>query len=71
MLHYPGPQSFEKLMEQLSSAFGVSAKDVAASVVREFVGETAWPAVRDAMNAAAQLRTEPVLLTSPRVLVFR
>jgi len=71
VMHYPGPQSFEDLMEQFSSMFGVSAKDLTASAIREFVGETSWPAVRDALNAAAQLRTEPVLLTSPRVLVFR
>lgn len=71
VLHYPGPQSFEDLLDQFSGAFGVSAESVAVAALRQMVGETAWPALRDAMGAMSQLRTEPVLLTAPRVLIFR
>ncbi len=71
VLHYPGPQSFDDLMSNFTSMFGVSAESVAVAALRELVGETAWPSVRDALNSVQQLRTEPVLLTAPRILIFR
>ncbi len=69
VLHYPGPQSFEDLMENLTGIFGVQSPELAA--LRELVGEASWTAIRDAMTALTQLRTEPVLLVSPRALIFR
>jgi protease-4 len=71
VLHYPGPQSFDDFLENLTSGFGVKVESAAIVAVRELVGPAAWDRVRDAMTAMTQLRTEPVLLVSPRALIFR
>jgi protease-4 len=71
VLHYPGPQSFEDFLDNLTGAFGMQAELPAVRAVRELVGPRAWDAVRDAMTAMTQLRKEPVLLVSPRTLIFR
>ena len=39
--------------------------------MEELLGANAWAALRDAATAVMQLRDEPVLLVSPRVLMFR
>ncbi len=71
VLHYPGPQSFEKFFENMSGMFGVQAEPPVVAALRELVGEQAWAAVRDGLTALMQLRSEPVLLVSPRALIFR
>ncbi len=49
---------------------GRLAQELAAAL-REVVGPRAWPALRDSMNAASQMRKEPVLLVTPRVMLFK
>jgi len=71
VLHYPGPQSFDDFLENLTSVFGVEIESPALVAIRELVGPAAWDRLRDAMTAMSQLRTEPVLLVSPRTLIFR
>lgn len=71
VLHYPGPQSFETFIENLTGSFGMAAETPLARAAREILGEEAWRAARDALGAMMELRREPVLLTTPRALIFR
>jgi len=78
VMHYPGPQSFDELLERFSGIFGVrggvqvgAGSSPLAGAFRELLGEEAWGAARASMAALLQLREEPVLLTMPRVLIFR
>jgi protease-4 len=47
------------------------ARDMWLSVVREVVGEEAWPSVRDQIGALMQLRKEPVILASPHAVIVK
>lgn len=74
--HYPAPRSFEEIIEEAFGGMAKSpgatgAKGVAAATLAELFGPRAWPSVRDSLDALSQIREEPVLLTSPRVLIFR
>lgn len=40
-------------------------------VVRDVVGPDAWPGVRSNLEGLMQLRTQPVLLMNPSVIVVR
>jgi len=81
VMHYPGPKSIQELIEESLGGFGLSAPgargdrggglDLAVAAMRELVGPRAWPGLRDAMAALWTLRTEPVTLTAPRVLLRR
>ncbi|TVQ60634.1 MAG: signal peptide peptidase SppA [Phycisphaerales bacterium] len=82
VMHYPGPKSFDDFMKQLTRGFGVSAGgvqlgqgtgplDVVGAALRDTLGERRWSQVRDALNGALLLRDEPVILISPRALIFR
>lgn len=82
VLHYPGPKSLEDFLSELfgqmagspqGKAEAAQSDAVAArlALLRATVGEQAWPQVRDALNGLAQLRSEPVLLLSPRALIVR
>ncbi len=42
-----------------------------ADAARALVGERQWPAVRNSLGAMFQLRDQPVLLTSPTVIIVR
>jgi hypothetical protein len=82
VLEYPGAASFA---EVIGESFGVSAGGIgvrkpsasAASpspfieTIRALVGERQWPSVRDSLGALMQLRDEPILLASPRVIIVR
>lgn len=70
VLDYPPPMSLAELFE--SGPFGVAAPKIeAVETLRAAVGPRAWDTIADAMQALLQLRKEPVLLTMPRVLVFK
>lgn len=82
---YPGPKAFREVMKELMGGYvqgpaGVNmprsgtqgpAATLAMDALREVVGPAAWPSARDNLRALLELRKEPVLLTSPRVLIFR
>ena len=75
IMDYPGPKGFEEFIEE---SFGGIIQSPAASIelplaamIEKAVGPHAWPAVRDGINAMALMRDRHVLLTSPRVLIFR
>jgi protease-4 len=76
VMHYPAPPTFEEMIEAALGGFieapGVNgAMNQAAAAMRALVGERAWPGLRDSVAAMLQMRTEPVLLISPKVLLFR
>ncbi|TVQ59362.1 MAG: signal peptide peptidase SppA [Phycisphaerales bacterium] len=79
---FPGPKSLDEFFEDLMKRFGgfgaqaqaeggsLLAREFGAAL-REMVGPRAWPALQDTINATMQMRDEPVLLVSPRALIFR
>lgn len=80
VLEYPGPASFAEVIGEsfgasalrpVGSGAGAAAQNPLVDVVRSLVGERQWPAVRDSLGALMQLRDEPVLLTSPSVIIVR
>jgi protease-4 len=82
VLHYPGPKSLEDFLNDMfgEMAMAPGARTDQANfaalagklaLLRAAIGETAWPNVRDALNGIVQLRSEPVLLLSPRALIVR
>lgn len=80
VLDYPAPPGLSEILEgvfgPMVAAPGVGAASAnplagVVAVLKELVGPRAWPAMRDQMSALMQLRKENVLLTSPRVLIFR
>jgi protease-4 len=82
ILEYPGPKA---LMEVIGESLGgyVMAPSVTGKVaeemgpqmvfgtVKELVGPRQWPQMRDQLSAFMQLRSEPVILTSPSVVIVR
>lgn len=85
VMRFPAPASLEETLQNLMGGFGLRAAtrnqaameasnaglDAAASLIRELVGPRAWPSLRDSIKAMWQMRREPVLLTTPRILIFR
>jgi len=75
--HFPAPPSFEDMLEEAFGGF-IRSREVAAdgtlpmaTAVKAMIGDERFDAVRDALNAVVQLRTEPVLLTMPRAIIIR
>lgn len=80
VMDYPPPRGLEEI---LSDFMGASGPRVAsgitgpgingelAGVVKAAVGPAAFGVLSDAATALMQMRREPVLLVSPRVLIFR
>ncbi len=81
LMDYPAPKTIAEIIKDAMEQFGigasspeVSARTAGAAVagaVREAVGPQAWPAVRDALEGLMQVRSEPILLISPRAVVVR
>ncbi len=82
VMHYPGPKSIDELLSDLLGGFSASAPGVesqgggllmgaALDTLRQLVGERSWSSLSTSLEAMWQLRREPVLLTSPRVLLFK
>lgn len=80
VIDYPGPMGLDEFLSDSLGGFvrapGVDASGAIAgkslvNLAETIVGPRAWPAVRDAAGALAQLRREPVLLAMPRVIFVR
>jgi len=77
VMHFPAPGSFEDMLEEAFGGFVRSREAAAdgtlpmAAAVRSVLGDGRFEAVRDALEAVVQLRSEPVLLTMPRAFVIR
>jgi protease-4 len=75
LMEYPEPPSFDEMLGQAFGGF-VEAPAVDAairerlSLLRGVLGEEKFEALRQAWATGRQLRTEPVLLTIPRILSF-
>lgn len=80
LMHYPGPKSFDELIEEMFGGFvkapsGAAAAGAGAPAalagVREVLGEDLWSAALEAATQLRQLRDEPTLLIMPRVIRVR
>lgn len=85
VMSYPAPMTLMEMIEQMMGQTGVGASIAGAPgtprqslllgeadvLGREMLGETAWRDVRASMVGLLELRKEPVLLMSPRVVVIR
>lgn len=76
VMDYPGPKSFEEIIEDMFGGMGASARasrgplaDMAAA--GELVlGPAKWKQTRQSLEALMQLRDGRVMLVMPRVVVF-
>jgi protease-4 len=83
---YPLPKSLGEVIEDAAKGFGVMAPrmgsrapmsgDSAAPIqllagIRELVGPRVWSQLEPSLSGMFQLRDEPVLLMSPRVLIIK
>ena len=82
VMDYPAPQSFAEAIGSMLEGFGVAAPNVKGDragplaaevrrIVRSVVGPANEARLTSAMSAMWQMRKEPVLLTSPRVFIFK
>lgn len=82
ILEYPGPKSLaDAIGEMLGGSTAAPnlrqqfAEDAGAAmavgILKQMVGEKRWPAIRDQLSAFMQLRSEPVLLTSPTAVIVK
>jgi len=71
LMEYPEPPSFEDMIGQALGGF-ISAPIASEKLgmLRELLGERRFGVLRDAWTMTRMLKTEPVLMTAPRVLSF-
>lgn len=73
VMHYPAPKSLQEILEEAFSGFGASAPATASPLARagrELLGDRAWSQLSGQLRAFMELRNEPVLLVSPRAIIF-
>lgn len=81
VMDFPGARSLEEVIGDAMKGFaaapnvgalaGQSGLAPVGAMGREIFGPAAWPAIEDAMNGIAELRKEPVIMMSPKVIYFR
>lgn len=71
VMDYPGPMSFEDLMEQFTGGMVSSPIKGIENIVQSIVGPEAWPTVRQRIDGAVMLKGQPVMLMDPNILIFR
>jgi len=85
IMDYPAPMSFQEMIENSLSSFGMGASAPAVSgsitsnfvsatlgqMARQVMGDQAFLQARSTMDAALQMRKERVLLVTPSVLIFK
>lgn len=79
VMDFPAARSLEEILGDVFGRFGVGAAAPlesaglapAAAAAKELLGERAWLQLRQSLGAFLQMRDEPVILTAPRVLLFR
>jgi len=80
LVNYPAPKTFAEALEEAFGGFVAAPNAVGersavlsevATMLRLAVGDRAWPRLRDSLTAMLQMRTEPVLLVTPSVLLSR
>lgn len=75
VMDFPDPPTFEEFLSQafggfISAPIGSQVIGERLSLIRATLGDKRFAALRDAFTLGVMLRSEPVLLTSPRILVF-
>lgn len=73
VMEYPGPKSFEEVLEDLFGGFAsapVSGALPAAQAVRELIGPSAWRQISNGGRALLNFRQEPVQTVTPSILIF-
>ncbi|HMN42572.1 MAG TPA: S49 family peptidase [Phycisphaerales bacterium] len=82
ILEYPGPKALGEVIGDALGGFmgapsmtGKIAEEAGPralfGTVKELVGAREWPQLRDQLSAFMQLRSERVILTSPRAVIVR
>ncbi len=80
VMDYPAPKALAEVVQDALGGFMSAPGSVGAFsmpesslplMLRRVVGERAWSQFAPAADAFMQMRDEPVLLTSPSVLIFR
>jgi protease IV len=87
VMDFPGPRSFADVMAEsfggasIAGAAGGAVNAQAgmervgpafiAGSIKQLVGPAAWPRVRDSLESFMQLREQPVLLTTPSVIIVK
>ncbi len=79
VMDYPGPKSLEEVLQEAFGGFAAAKTGAAgpgvladlAAGARVILGEETWAQLQPAMAGLMQMRKEPVILMSPRVLIFR
>ncbi|MBK7404756.1 MAG: S49 family peptidase [Phycisphaerales bacterium] len=73
VMDYPGPKSFEEVVQGMLGGMVTSPVDgrlEAARAAAELLGPNAWRQVSNAGRALLQFREEPVQAVMPRVMIF-
>jgi protease-4 len=81
---YPLPKSLGEVLEDAAKGFGVTAPRISGQAplnadaplqilagIRELVGPRVWSQLEPSIRAMFQLRDQPVVLMSPRVLIVK
>lgn len=82
VMDFPGARSLEDVIGDALKGFAAAPNIGAlagqnaslapvAAMGREVFGPAAWPAIEEAMNGIAELRKEPVIMMSPKVIYFK
>ncbi len=75
VMDFPAPRSLDEILSDMLGQFGlgVNAPTVSplAQAAKELLGERSWNQLRESLGAFMQMRDEPVILASPRVLIFK
>ena len=74
VVEYPGPMSLEDLLKNAFPMVGAGAKaelPATLAAARELLGAAAFDQVMSSLRGLLELRNEPVVLVSPRVVIFR
>ncbi|GAB5495325.1 MAG: signal peptide peptidase SppA [Phycisphaerales bacterium] len=71
VLDYPGPMSFDDLLESFTGGMVASPVDGMEQILQRVVGPPGWPSVKQRIDAAVMLNGQPVMLIDPAVIVVK
>lgn len=72
VMDYPTPKSIEEYMQDMFGGMAKSPVDGKAAIegmAKTVLGDKAWPQVQQALEGAALLQKQPVILMTPSVLI--
>ncbi|NEQ50172.1 MAG: hypothetical protein F6K11_08585 [Leptolyngbya sp. SIO3F4] len=71
VLDYPGPMSFDDLIESFTGGMVASPVQGMEQVLQRVVGPQGWPVVKQRIDAAVMLNGQPVMLIDPAIIVVK